>query len=484
MRLAFTAARKQSGRPMSHRLNIGDPPSASAIARPTMRQLLSLAWPVVLARLGIMLMGLTDAVVVGRHSATELGFHAIGWAPTTVVLGTGVGLLQGVQIMASRSIGQGRPEAAGGALRRGLGYGLALGLASAVGLALLGPLILHNVGLGPALADGGSAALVVFAWSLPTYFLATACTFFLEGIGRPKAGMIAMGFANIVNLGVNLWLVPGHSGFAVQGAVASAWATLVARSLLAAGLLAYIAALPDARALGVFAKAAPAGDAGAEQRRVGYGAGASTFIEIGAFSAMTLIAGQIGAHEAAAWAAVLNVAAIIFMGPLGLATATAVLVGRGYGAGDAAQARSAGRAGLAAAVAMMALTCVFIAPGRVLIASAYSADARLIALIAPALLLSCLFYIPDGLQVVTAQALRAAGDVWVPTACHLISYAVVMIPAGYFLAKVWGLGVNGLVWAVVAASFISAGLLLARYLRRAGGPGNGLRGGWGGWGGG
>ena len=40
--------------------------------RATLKDLLHLAWPVVLARVGIMVMGLTDAVVVGNYSGVEL----------------------------------------------------------------------------------------------------------------------------------------------------------------------------------------------------------------------------------------------------------------------------------------------------------------------------------------------------------------------------------------------------------------------------
>ena len=46
-------------------------------------ELWKLSWPVVLSRLGIMTMGLSDAIVVGRYSATQLGYHALAWAPTS-----------------------------------------------------------------------------------------------------------------------------------------------------------------------------------------------------------------------------------------------------------------------------------------------------------------------------------------------------------------------------------------------------------------
>src|SRR5689334_6681085 len=85
--------------------------------RTELSALLKLSWPVVLSRLGIMAMGLTDALVVGRYSARELGFHALAWAPTSVVVTMCVGLLAGVQVMTSRAIGEGRRGDTGAVLR-------------------------------------------------------------------------------------------------------------------------------------------------------------------------------------------------------------------------------------------------------------------------------------------------------------------------------------------------------------------------------
>src|SRR5690242_12841077 len=137
--------------------------------RKDLTTLLKLSGPVVLSRLGIMTMGLTDAVVVGRFSATQLGYHALGWAPTSVVLTMVVGLLTGVQVMTARAIGEGRRDKAGAVLRRGLAYAFWIGLVSTVVLAIVGPPFLHSIRLEPGLADGASRALLVFSLSLTGY---------------------------------------------------------------------------------------------------------------------------------------------------------------------------------------------------------------------------------------------------------------------------------------------------------------------------
>ena len=426
-------------------------------------ELMVLAWPVVLSRLGIMGMGLSDALVVGRYSATQLGYHALGWAPTSVIVTMVVGLLSGVQVMTSRATGQGRPQLTGAILRRGLSYGLWIGLASSVVLVAVGPAFLHMLGLAPALADGATRPLVIFSLSMPGYAFSIAASFWLEGLGRPKPAAALMWVANAVNLAVDLVLVPGTFGLPALGAVGGAWATMAARTFLAVALLIYIVRMPDARALGVFDKPQRDLPAEAEQRRIGFGAGVSNFFEVASFAGMNVIAGWIGSLAVAAFAISLNVISIVFMVPLGLATAASVLVGRAHGARDLAGVQRASWIAYGLTAAFGALVTIIIWPLSVVICRGYTSDLATLAMAAPALVICCVFLVPDALQVVCAQTLRARGDVWLPSVAHLTSYVVVMSPLAYWLAIPMKLGVNGIVWAVVVASFVSAGLLLGRF---------------------
>ncbi|HJV41119.1 MATE family efflux transporter [Caulobacter sp.] len=426
-------------------------------------ELLRLAGPVILSRLGIMVMGLTDAIVVGHFSARQLGFHAMAWAPSSVLITMSIGLLVGVQVMTARAIGAGKPHDTGAVLRRGLVYGAWIGFGGAAVLAALGPLFLHSLGLKDGLADGATHPLIVFSLSLPVYALSVVLSFWLEGLARPGFAAIAMWLANGVNLAVNLLLVPGLFGLPAMGATGAAWSTFVARTFLTIVLGVYVLRMKDARVLGVFDKPKPNRAAEIEQRRIGYGAGASNFFEVSAFAGMNLICGWIGDLTVAAYAAVLNVAAIIFMIPLGISTATAVQVGRAYGARDPAGMTRAGWIAFAVTGAVGVLAALLLFPLKGWVAMAYTTDPAALTLIAPALVLTCFFLAPDAVQVVTAQALRARGEVWVPTITHLISYALVMGPLAWWLAIPKGMGLNGVVIAIIVTSFLSAGFLLARF---------------------
>ncbi len=429
----------------------------------TLPTLLRLAGPVMASRLGIMAMGLVDTVCVGRYSATELGYHALGWGPTGIVLVVAIGLLGGVQVVSSQLIGEGRASETGAVLRRGLVYAFWLGIAAAVLLAGAGPWFIHHIGLAPGLADGAAPVLRVFALSLLPILIADSGIFWLEAHGKPSRGMAAMWAANAVNLALNLWLVPGHSPFPIAGAVASAWATAVSRVALLAFVAALILGWRDARGFGVLARPAPDPAAGPRMRRVGYANALSHFIEVSAFNGMTLFAGWLGATAVATWAIVINFAALVFMIPLGLATATGVLVGRAHGAGDRAGVRRAGTLGFGTALALTLTVCLGVALFSGDLAAGYTRDPAVRIAAAAALLLSCGFFVGDGLQVIGAQSLRSQNDIWMPTVTHFVSYTLVMIPCAYVFGFVWGGGVPGIVWALIVASVVSAGLLGARF---------------------
>jgi MATE family multidrug resistance protein len=184
---------------------------------------------------------------------------------------------------------------------------------------------------------------------------------------------------------------------------------------------------------------------------------------VSAFSAMNVFAGWISATAVAAWAVTLNMLALVFMVPLGLGTATAVLVGQAYGAGDARRLHRAAAVGFAVTAAFGLAIGVADLAGARFIAPLYTSDPAAILLASGALALSCVFYLPDGLQVVAASALRARGDVLVPTGTHLTSYIAVMTPLAWFLAIRLGWGLTGIIAAVTIAGYLSAGLLLARF---------------------
>ena len=437
---------------------------ASSSWRGELAALFRLAGPIVLARLGIQVMGLTDAIVVGRYSARELGYHALGWTPTIIVLASGIGLLSGIGVMTARRIGEGRPELAGVVLRRGLVYALQLGVGSTVVLALGAPAALAALHMEPDLARGAGRVAVVFSLSMIPYLLSQALTYHLEAMGRTMPGLWSMWAANVLNLAVDLWLVPGGFGVPAMGAVGAATATAISRVFLCGWVFIAVLRGPKDVVRALFAKPVREPHEEAQQRRVGYGAGASIAAEVAAFTGMNVVAAWIGPLSVAAWAVTQSVASVIFMIPLGLSGAVSVRVGRAYGARDRMGVdRATVTAAAVASVIALSITAAVAVFARPLTA-VYATDPALLAAAAPALLLSSLFLWPDALQSVIANALRSRADVIMPTAIHIGSYLGVMLPLGWLFALPLGGGVNGCIWGVIVASYLVFALLVARFL--------------------
>src|SRR5688572_11250339 len=142
-----------------------------ATSRPYAAALLRLAGPVALSRLGIIGMAIVDVVVVGQLAADELPHQALGWAPTAVFLVAAIGLLQGVQVLAARALGEKNPQGAGVALRRGLVLALIAGGLSAALMWLAGERIFTTFGIAPELAAPSAKVMAVLAISIPLHLL-------------------------------------------------------------------------------------------------------------------------------------------------------------------------------------------------------------------------------------------------------------------------------------------------------------------------
>jgi MATE family multidrug resistance protein len=428
--------------------------------------LFRLSWPVIGSRVGVMLMALLDTIVVGQYSSAQLSLlmvsQSLFWVPAV----SSMGLLMGVQVKAAHFLGSNEPHRVGAVFRRGIGYALTLGFGFMALLLVIGGAVLKLI-VRPELADASRAPLAIFAVSMPLFLVSIAISQFLEALSRTREVLIFTLLSNALNVGLLFLLVPGHFSFLgipFSGAIGAATATAIARGSLAVMLLVYVLTLKAARVYNLLGKAEPDHAGAVEQRHVGYATGAAYFIETAAFAAMTLFAGRIDESAVASWAIVLNFASVVFMVPMGISAGCSVLVGKAYGAADWAEVARVGKISFVAAAVFMAGVVISVLVGVDAITRMYTHDPVLIPAARQGLLLSCLFFIPDGLQVVAAQALRARKDVVAPTVIHYLSYGVIMLPLGFVFCLTLGWGVAGLVWAVVVASAISGPFQTGRYL--------------------
>lgn len=422
-----------------------------------------LAVPVVITRAGVMAMAVVDTAMLGRTEIEQVAFYGISIAPFVVVIVAGIGLMFGTVVATSHAVGRGMLTECGAIWRRSLPYALLLG-AAGFAVCQCGEALFILTGQPAEISEGGGRVIAILGIGMPGTLLYCTTAFFLEGLRRPVPAMFVMIAANLMNVLLNWLLVFGNGGFPALGAEGAAWSTAAVRLFMAAILMTYVWWMPDRDRYAVrgpierhwWRKSR-------QQRKYGYAAGAGFVIEESALAAISFFAGVLGALSLAAYT-VQNIAfAFVYMAGLGVAAATGVRVGIAHGAGDWSNRAMAGWTGFGLVTVMLGgIALVFLVKPD-WVAVMFTDDPVLVAAAAPLIVLSAVAILSDGARVVMASALRGAAEVWSPPIIEAIAYYPVMLPLAGVLAFTLGMGVRGLVLAIIAASVVSAALLVLRF---------------------
>ena len=421
--------------------------------------LLRVAIPVILAELGWMAMGLVDTIMVGPLGPEAIGAVGVGSGVFTGIAVFGMGLLLGLDTLVSHWYGAGDERDC----RRWLLHGLVLGLliaAPMMGVLAVVIAELGDVGLHPSVETLVLPFFRVIAWSLLPLLGYAAGRRYLQGVSAVGPVAFALVSANIVNIVANWILIDGHLGAPRLGVVGSAWATVIARTFMFAVIALAVVRRDWTRGL------QPWREAGGIQRwrlarllRLGLPAAAQVTLEVGVFAAATVLAGRLAPVQLAAHQIALNIAAFVFMVPLGASSAGAVLVGQALGRRDPRGAARAGWTTIATiAVFMLAIASLFVVVPTWLLA-VFSRDPLVLALGSRLLLVAALFQLFDGLQAVATGVLRGLGDTKTAMVANLVGHWGFGLPVGYWLCFVVGWGVVGL-WVGLSIGLTSVGVVL------------------------
>jgi MATE family multidrug resistance protein len=425
--------------------------------RAEIRDVARLAAPIVVVQIGLMLMGVVDAAIVGRYSAQGLAAVALGNVYFNSIVTIGQGTLMSLDPLVAQAVGaKDRP-----AIERSLQRGLVLCVALSVPLSLL--LIPGEAFLGPLRQPADVVPLAAaytracIAGVLPYLaFIALRQTVQAFALVRPVVAAVVV--ANLANVVLDWAMVFGKLGFPAMGPVGSGWATTICRWLMAIMLL-----WGCRHALVPFLRHWSREDLAVRPLwrmvRIGFPIGLQLWIEFTAFSVALLLVGMLGTLSLAGHQIALMLAALTYMVPLGVAAAAAVLVGHAVGRGDPEAARREASAALACGIGFMSVTAVILVSFAPWLARVFTADAGILAVAATLIPLAGVFQVFDGIQGVSSGILRGAGDTRVPMWSNLAGYFLAGLPLGAWLCFSLGWGARGIWWGLVAGLAAVAVLL-------------------------
>jgi MATE family multidrug resistance protein len=424
-----------------------------------------LALPLIFAQLAAVGSNVIDAMLAGHVGAHVLGAVAVGASIWSLAIVSGIGMMMAVPPSISQLDGAGRRHEAGEVFHQAIWLALAMGVMLWFAVRHAEPLI-RLIGVSPSLYGDVGEFLRAISWGAP----ALTCYFALRGLSeglsltRPSMYFSFGGLALLLPLGYVFMF--GKLGLPPQGArgCGIATATVLWIEMLAFGI--YVFLHPNYKGLGLFEHFAwPNPKPIGKLMHIGLPMSITLLAEGGLFVAAALLIGTMGEDMVASHQVALNVAALFFMVPLGLAMAITVRVGNAVGRGDPSGIRYAGFCGIGLTLVTQTISAGLMLRFPHLIASLYTHDKTVIALAAQLLLLAGLFQFSDGIQVASNGALRGLKDTRVPMAITLFAYWGVGMPVGWWLAFRQGLGARGIWMGLIAGLSMAALLLFVRFWR-------------------
>ena len=444
----------------------------SAPVRTEVRATLSLAWPLILANLTMALIQATDVLLMGRLGARPLAASALGLNLNFAFSLICLGLVTASSPMIATALGRRSSNVRD--VRRTFRQSLWL-------IATVTPpiwLILWNaepliaaLGQDRGLARDAGVFLRGYMWSMLPFLIFQAMRNFVSALERP-GWVLAISLVGIILNAVLGWaMIFGHFGLPAMGLFGGGLASSIVWGLLVLALAAVIMTDRQFRRFHLFGRWwRPDWPRYRRLWALGLPIGLAMGFEGGVFSAAAYLMGLISADAVAAHAVALQIAALSFMVPWGMAQAATVRVGLALGRQDRAGIARAGWSAWAMGTGFMAVMAVVIwlVPHSLmtLFLDDTAANANVIALGVSFLAVAAIFQIVDGAQVVGAGILRGLHDTRVPMIFTFVGYWLVGIGVGVWLAFRAGWGGVGIWTGLALGLAIVAVLMLARWVRR------------------
>ena len=432
-----------------------------------------LAYPLVLTNLAQALIATTDVVLLGWAGPHPLAAASLGVNLVNACVFFGTGLVTAAAPMIARALGE-RSNAVRD-VRRTVRQALWVSVTLVVPMWLVlwqAEPILLAFGQQPDLAhDAVKLVHPMMFGLLPLmgYYVLRA---FVSALERPIWAFVIGVVAVMINAVLNYALIFGRFGLPPLGLFGAGLGSALSNLWMFVGLGVVVARHKRFRRYHLFGRWWRADWPRYRALwRLGLPIAVTVGLEVTIFNCAVFLMGLIGTPELAAHAVAIQLAALCFMIPLGLAQAATVRVGLAFGRGDPVGVSRAGRVALGLTMLVMACTATILLTLRhplvaLFLASDTPAEAHVASLAVSFLIVAALFQFFDGAQAVGAGMLRGLHDTFVPMLLALIGYWIVGLGTAVLLGFWLGWGGVG-VWIGLAAGLATvAVLMVARWAMR------------------
>ena len=424
---------------------------------------LTLAIPVIIGQLGLIMMGVVDSLMVGELGADYLAAAALANHIVILILIIGLGVSMAVTPLVAISIGGGKKDEAQNLFKQSLVVNFAFGIIMTI-LILISSELIPYLNQPPLVTKYASSYTKILAISIIPWMIYQSYKQFIEGLSITHPPMVVTIIANIVNAFVNWLLIFGNFGFPKLELDGAGIATSASRIFMVIVMIIYVNKSKRFQEFDVTLIVRKFNNSVIKKiLRLGLPSGFQYFFEVGAFSFAVVMVGWLGAKSLAAHQIAINLASISFMAVTGISAAGGIRVGNAVGMGDIKETRRAGFSAVILGASIMFCAGLIFVTLRNYLPSLYISDQDVISIASSLLVIAALFQLSDGTQAVGIGILRGLTDVKAPTLITFIAYWIIGLPVGYILGFIFELGVQGVWIGLLIGLTVSALMLTLRF---------------------
>lgn len=403
------------------------------ILKKELSTIIHLAWPLLIAQITQTLMGVSDTIMAGRYSATDMAAVAIGFGFTLPVIVFIQGITLALPPIISRFNGSKQADKVANYAQQMAWLALAFS-ALAVLFGFVFEPLLEYIEMESELRRITIDYIHYILYSMPAFALYQVLRNYCEGLSITKPSMIIMGIGLLVNIPANYVLIYGKFGLPEMGGAGCGVATALVFVAMFIATWLYSIKSNKLAQYNLYQKFyMPHLQDIFECLKLGLPIAMTILFEVTLFAAVAILLAPFGAIMVASHQVALNFSALMFMIPLSIGMATSIRIGFLLGEQRPEQAKLAAKCAFILGISIAVLTASFTVLGREFVAKLYSIDPLVIELASSLLLLAAMFQFSDAIQVISGTALRGYKDTAAMFYLSFISYWIVGMSIGCIL---------------------------------------------------
>lgn len=398
-----------------------------------LKKLFSLSWPLIIAQLTQTLMGVSDTIMAGQYSYTDMAAVAIGFSITMPILMFTQGITLGLSPIISRLQGSKKTNKIANALHQCIWLSLILSLFSLALIFIVAP-ILGYIEMQVEVRTITIDYVIFILLATPGFALYQSLRNCCEGLSSTRPTMLIMFAGLLINIPANYILINGLFGFPEMGGSGCGLATLIVFYVMAFATLLYMMLAKKLTEYKLFAVINwPNFKQMIAHLKMALPISLTIVFEVSLFGVAAILLGRFGASIVAAHQIALNFSSLMFMLPLSIGMAVAIRIGHCIGEEEALTAKISVYCGLFCAMIIALMTAGVSIFFSYEISALYTDNQAVVLMASNLLFFAALFQLSDGIQVISASALRGYKDTQAMLILSFIAYWLVGLPVGLIL---------------------------------------------------